>query len=78
MSFPRNGESIGPRPNADVFPRAHRVVVVHPRPNVSRPSMNVRTTPYCEQLPDVPDAVHAGRIRIETPAASEAQEAEPS
>ena len=31
---------------------------------------------HCEQLPDVPDAVYAGRVRIEAPAASEAPEAE--
>ena len=33
---------------------------------------------HCEQLPDVPDAVYAARVRIETPAASEAPEVEPS
>ena len=33
---------------------------------------------HCEQLPDVPDAVYSGRVRIEAPAASEAPEVEPS
>ena len=33
---------------------------------------------HCEQLPDVPDAVYAGRVRIEALAASEVPEAEPS
>ena len=33
---------------------------------------------HCEQLSDVPDAVYAGRVRIEAPAASEAPEVEPS
>ena len=31
---------------------------------------------HCEQLPDLPDAVYAGRVRIEAPAVSEAPEAE--
>ena len=33
---------------------------------------------HCEELPDVPGAIYAGRVRIETPAVSEAPEAEPS
>ena len=33
---------------------------------------------HCEQLPDVPDATYAARVRIEAPVVSEAPEAEVS